>query len=241
LKILIQILAFSLKHFILPSMEMVEMDANLVELDYVEGINDISHTIKTSLEDKVLNTEEFLSILSKTEEWNLLDKEKIEIIQTSLNKESVQKIFKIMFLDATVGAGATWALAISGLMETEEIKELVFGVFRGEIPLENLLKSQTLALYISKLIGMVIMPYVIWRKDKVKHKVLKSAMNGVPLIGSWAFPVWAFWDEKEFLKFFKVYRKTKKTYRAIIKEQDDEERTKKEDVFKKLLETKVVV
>jgi hypothetical protein len=157
-----------------------------------------------------------------------LDEETRALILKALNDQAVKKIFKIIILTHTVGGAATWIVAGSGIME------LVSSFSDGKISVEKLLTSQTFLLYISKLVGTALIPYIVWRNDQVKNKLLKSATNGVPLLGSWVFPAWALLDQNKFFKFWKIYGQTKKAYRDTIPESATEQQI---NIFKEQLIT----
>ncbi len=201
------------------------MEANLIQLDLSFDFNNCAKSIHKSVEKNVFSTHEFLKILEKTKEWQLIDEETRNIISTTLNEKSIQKIFQISALTYSVGGIATWTVVGTG------IAELVPKVFDHTLSLHDL-SSNTALLYYAKLFACAITPYIIWRKDTVKNKIGKSLSNALPGVGSWIFPAWALWDEKEFFKFWKIYQKTKKLYRNSIQESSTHEQ---KETFQKTL------
>jgi hypothetical protein len=192
-------------------MEMIGMETNLVPLDFSQDFDHFSKSIHKSVEKNVFCTHEFLEILEKTKEWQLIDEGTRNIISSALNEKSIQKIFQISALTYTVGGIATWTVLGTG------ITELVPKFFDHTLSLQDI-TSTTALLYYAKLFASALAPYIIWRKDKVQNKIGKSLSNAVPGVGAWIFPVWALWDEKEFFKFWKIYQKTKKLHRNSIGE-----------------------
>lgn len=197
-------------------MEMVEMDATLVKLDYVEGANEVAEWGKEFIESLKIDRSEFLKILEKTEEWNLLDEETRDSISNALNQKAIRKILQIISTTTVVGGLATFGVFGSGAIE-------LYSQFNEEgVPISEIFQSTTFYLYCAKLFSMTLIPYIRWGKDPVKNKILKSAINGFPLIGFWAFSVWTMSGEKYFFKFWKVYGDTRRAYQKAISENSDE-------------------
>ena len=178
-------------------------------------IKGISTIISNKKEKLIIDDGEFLEILKKAVELRLINDVDKLIIEESLGKEVVKKIFKIFFITQSAGGVLTWTVIGGG------IGEIIPKILNGTISLQEAVASYTALIYYSKIVASMLVPYMIWRNDKVKNKIVKSMVNGIPVVGTWAFPLVALSSHKEFFKFWNIYSKIKKSYRRTVEESSD--------------------
>ena len=175
------------------------------------------------IKKKFWDRKEFHAIFEQAEEWKLLDEEEKEEIFKTFDSEEFKRI-----IYATIGINGFDGLANLGAGGVG-IKE----IFSGEL---DPLHSPAVHIFLGKFLVAPIFAYISWWNKEVKNKHLKAATAAIPLIGGVAFPRAALGSQ---YKFFKIYNKTKKDYRAMMDEVDGEARQEKEEALKKKLEMKL--
>ena len=164
-------------------------------------------------------------MLEKTSEWSLISSIEKDAIMESLDNSAVKKIIQITL------AVNLMDLAVNLTAGGMSISEIMSG--------DIAMSSPAVMAYFGKWLIAPLIAYLYWKKDKVKNKTLKASTLSVPLVGAVAFPVLTLKDHSHFLKFWKIYNKTKKSFRAFIDENDEGKRMEKEQVFRELIEKKL--
>lgn len=155
-----------------------------------------------NLESLIFRREEFSSVLKHAADRDLIKPEVQKDIQDSLENNSVSKIIQI--------TGAVWLFDIAVNFTTGGISAAE--IFSGNL---NQITTIAAAAYFGKLLAGPLLAFAVWNKDEVKNKSGKASALACPIFGGMLFPALALKDHNNFLNFWKVYNKTKKSFRKM--------------------------